>query len=266
MPFEYSSNGFFIRKLKTPAHLKRCAGQNRVAYRCSTDSKQANKYTSEELFGRSLVVGDGVTAADERPVLRAVTILASNGFLPSSIGNGIEQRQRIGIGSRTQVEVHDSTVTGLGQIIGSIPIIRYIATDGTQIDRQRCIALLGYAGSADIRVVTEVGIDMVELGSGCRVDLIVADIVLEEGNQLAGGQLGAQFGDQVAIRTGNGGHRAAVLVVESDTVESVLIYGIGENRCKLIGLRVIETREVDILPVRQEVSTTLMPLACRPAT
>lgn len=106
MPFEYSSNGFFIRKLKTPAHLKRCAGQNRVAYRCSTDSKQANKYTSEELFGRSLVVGDGVTAADERPVLRAVTILASNGFLPSSIGNGIEQRQRIGIGSRTQVEVH----------------------------------------------------------------------------------------------------------------------------------------------------------------
>ena len=101
LPFEYSSNGFFIRKLKTPAHLKRCAGQNRVAYRCSTDSKQANKYTSEELFGRSLVVGDGVTAADERPVLRAVTILASNGFLPSSIGNGIEQRQRIGIGSRT---------------------------------------------------------------------------------------------------------------------------------------------------------------------
>ena len=148
--------------------------------------------------------------------------------------------------------MHDSTVTGLGQIIGSIPIIRYIATDGTQIDRQRCIALLGYAGSADIRVVTEVGIDMVELGSGCRVDLIVADIVLEEGNQLAGGQLGAQFGDQVAIRTGNGGHRAAVLVVESDTVESVLIYGIGENRCKLIGLRVIETREVDILPVRQD--------------
>ena len=62
----------------------------------------------------------------------------------------------------------------------------------------------------------------------------------------------AQFGDQVAIRTGNGGHRAAVLVVESDTVESVLIYGIGENRCKLIGLRVIETREVDILPVRQD--------------
>ncbi len=33
---------------------------------------------------------------------------------------------------------------------------------------------------------------MVELGSGCRVDLIVADIVLEEGNQLAGGQLGAR--------------------------------------------------------------------------
>ena len=129
---------------------------------------RSTKYISEELFGRSLVVGDGITAADERPVLRAVTILASNGFLPSSIGNGIEQRQRIGIGSRTQVEVHDSTVTGLGQIIGSIPIIRYIATDGTQIDRQRCIALLGYAGSADIRVVTEVGIDMVELGVFCR--------------------------------------------------------------------------------------------------
>lgn len=91
---------------------------------------RSTKYISEELFGRSLVVGDGITAADERPVLRAVTILASNGFLPSSIGNGIEQRQRIGIGSRTQVEVHDSTVTGLGQIIGSIPIIRYIATDG----------------------------------------------------------------------------------------------------------------------------------------
>ena len=43
LPFEYSSNGFFIRKLKTPAHLKRCAGQNRGAYRCSTDSKQVNK-------------------------------------------------------------------------------------------------------------------------------------------------------------------------------------------------------------------------------
>ena len=52
---------------------------------------RSTKYISEELFGRSLVVGDGVTAADERPVLRAVTILASNGFLPSSIGNGIEQ-------------------------------------------------------------------------------------------------------------------------------------------------------------------------------
>lgn len=52
---------------------------------------RSTKYISEELFGRSLVVGDGITAADERPVLRAVTILASNGFLPSSIGNGIEQ-------------------------------------------------------------------------------------------------------------------------------------------------------------------------------
>ena len=150
--------------------------------------------------------------------------------------------------------MHDRSVTGLGQIIGIIAILTNLIGGIviTQIDRHGCIMLLGYAGSADIRVVTEVGIDMVELGSGCRVDLIVADIVLEEGNQLAGGQLGAQFGDQVAIRTGNGGHRAAVLVVESDTVESVLIYGIGENRCKLIGLRVIETREVDILPVRQD--------------
>lgn len=52
---------------------------------------RSTKNISEELFGRSLVVGDGITAADERPVLRAVTILASNGFLPSSIGNGIEQ-------------------------------------------------------------------------------------------------------------------------------------------------------------------------------
>ena len=114
--------------------------------------------------------------------------------------------------------------------------------------------LLGYAGNADAGVVIrKIGIDIVEFGTCRCVDLAgTAGIVLEEGNQLAGGQLGAQFGDQVAIRTGNGGHRAAVLVVESDTVESVLIYGIGENRCKLVGLRVIETREVDILPVGQD--------------
>ena len=152
--------------------------------------------------------------------------------------------------------MHDRSVTGLGQIIGIIAIPtdlggRIIIT---QIDRHGCIMLLGYAGNADAGVVIrEIGIDIVEFGACRCVDLAgPAGIVLEEGDQFAGRQFVAQFGDQVAIRTGNGGHRAAVLVVESDTVESVLIYGIGENRCKLVGLRVIETREVDILPVGQD--------------
>ena len=33
---------------------------------------------------------------------------------------------------------------------------------------------------------------------------------------------------------------------------SVLIYGIGENRGELVGLRVVQTREVDVLPVGQD--------------
>ena len=113
--------------------------------------------------------------------------------------------------------------------------------------------LLGYAGNADAGVVIrEVGINIVEFGASRCIDLTRRNVILEERDQFAGRQFVAQFGDQVAKRTGNGGHRAAVLIVESDSVESVLIYGIGENRCKLIGLRVIETREVDILPVRQD--------------
>ncbi len=38
-------------------------------------------------------------------------------------------------------------------------------------------------------------------------------------------------------------------VVESDTVETVLIYGIARIVAKLIGLRVIELVKSDILPV-----------------
>lgn len=113
--------------------------------------------------------------------------------------------------------------------------------------------LLGYAGNTNVGVVIrKIRIDIVEFGTGCRVDLIVANIVLEEGDQFAGRQFVAQFGDQVAIRTGNGGHRAAVLIVEPDSVEPVFLHGIGENRSELVGLRVVETREVDVLPVGQD--------------
>ena len=60
------------------------------AYSAQPILNRSTKYISEELFGRSLVVGDGITAADERPVLRTIAVLASNGFLPCSVGNGIK--------------------------------------------------------------------------------------------------------------------------------------------------------------------------------
>ena len=95
--------------------------------------------------------------------------------------------------------MHDRTVTGFGQFIGFIPIIRYIATDGTKINRQRSEAILGHTGNSDIGIVTEIGIGMIDLGTSRRIDLRRAVIApLEYGDELSGGHQVAQLGDDAA--------------------------------------------------------------------
>ena len=183
------------------------------------------------------------------PVLRAIAVLTGNGQTVKPACRSVESVKRINVAAATQVEEHECAVAlGFGTLGQRIQ--RRCVGSRAEIRRYRRPAgFVHQTGCHEAR--TEIAmIRIVDAGFSLAVQRVGIPPV-ENGDEFVGRHQRVEFGDDFAVRSRIGRRIISILIIESDSVQTVFFHSMGQDLGELCGLGIVHVGDTDALPVAQ---------------